>query len=99
MDGLCTSPDGSEQAQVLLKAGKAHKGYFTNDNIIKHSATAMVILKKGYPDKEHVLVFDNTTTHLKREEDALSATKIPKFTPKLGMTNVKFTDGTTQSLY
>jgi len=89
----------------------------------------MDILKKGYPDEEHVLVFDNATTHLKWEEDALSATKMPKFMPKLGknwgvevveldedcnivhgadgkvlrtqirMTNAKFADGATQSLY
>jgi hypothetical protein len=44
----------------------------------------MDILDKGYPDEDHVLVFDNATTHLKREEDALSATKMPKFTLKLG---------------
>jgi hypothetical protein len=44
----------------------------------------MDILDKGYPDEDHVLVFDNTTTHLKREEDALSAMKMPKFTLKLG---------------
>ncbi|KIM75545.1 hypothetical protein PILCRDRAFT_798871 [Piloderma croceum F 1598] len=44
----------------------------------------MDILEKGYPDDEHVLVFDNAITHLKQEEDALSAMKMPKFTPKLG---------------
>src|ERR1700692_4909934 len=44
----------------------------------------MDILDKGYPNEDHVLVFDNATTHLKREEDTLSATKMPKFAPKLG---------------
>jgi exonuclease III len=44
----------------------------------------MDILDKHYPDKDHVLIFDNTTTHLKQEEDALSAMKMPKFAPKLG---------------
>ena len=82
--GWLTSPDGSEQARVLFKAGKAREGYFTNDDIIKHSAAAMDILEKGYPDEEHVLVFYNATTRLKREEDALLAMKMPKFTPKLG---------------
>ena len=28
--------------------------------------------------------FDNATTHLKCKEDALSATKMPKFTPAMG---------------
>lgn len=82
--GWLTLPDSSERAQVLFKAGKACEGYFTSDDIIEHSATAMDILKKGYPDEEHMLVFDNATTHLKWEEDALSAMKMPKFTPKLG---------------
>jgi hypothetical protein len=79
-----TSPNEAKQAQVHFKAGKAHKGYFMNEDILKHAATTMDILDKGYSDKDHVLVFDNTTTHLKCEEDALSATKMPKSTPKLG---------------
>ena len=82
--GWLTSPDEAEQAQVLFKAGKAQEGYFTNKDILKHAATAMDILDKGYPDEDHVLVFDNATTHLKWEEDALSAIKMPKFIPKLG---------------
>ncbi|OAX30639.1 hypothetical protein K503DRAFT_806952 [Rhizopogon vinicolor AM-OR11-026] len=31
------------------------------------------------------MVFDNATTHLKRADDALSACKMPKFSPKYGM--------------
>ncbi|KIM81952.1 hypothetical protein PILCRDRAFT_97548 [Piloderma croceum F 1598] len=31
-----------------------------------------------------ILFFDNATTHLKCKEDALSATKMPKFTPAMG---------------
>jgi hypothetical protein len=55
---------------VLFKAGKAQEGYFMNADILNHSTTVMNI---HYPDKEHVLVFDNVTTHLKCEDDALSA--------------------------
>ena len=82
--GSLTSPDDKEWAQVLFKAGKAWKGHFTNKDILKHATTAMDIIDKGYPDEDHILVFDNATTHLKQEEDALLATKMPKFTPKLG---------------
>ncbi|KAG1871816.1 hypothetical protein DFJ58DRAFT_837130 [Suillus subalutaceus] len=39
---------------------------------------AMDILEKNYSDEDHVLVFDNATTHLKRADDALSARKMPK---------------------
>jgi hypothetical protein len=34
------------------------------------------------PDEEHVFVYDNATTHLKRPDDAHSARKMPKFSPK-----------------
>jgi len=48
------------------------------------ATTAMDILEKHYPDEKHVLLFDNATTHQKRADDALSASKMPKFTPKPG---------------
>jgi hypothetical protein len=44
----------------------------------------MDILDKDYKDEDHILVFDNTTMHLKHKEDTLSATKMPKFTPAAG---------------
>lgn len=44
----------------------------------------MDILQKYYPQFNHVFVYDNLTTHLKREEDALSAQKMPKNIPKEG---------------
>ena len=58
----------------------------------------MDILKQYYPDDKHVLLFDNATTHQKCADDALSATKMPKFTPKEGTnwgvkTNVIGADG------
>jgi hypothetical protein len=37
----------------------------------------MDILERYYPDEDHVFVFDNATTHTKRAETALSATKMP----------------------
>jgi len=39
---------------------------------------AMEILQKHYPDEDHVFIFDNATTHLKRPEGALSALKMTK---------------------
>jgi len=38
----------------------------------------MDILEKHYPNEDHVLVFDNAKTHLKRADDALSACHIWK---------------------
>lgn len=72
--GWLRSPDSTESARVLFKAGKACQGYVTNNDILKHATTAMDILEKHYPTEEHVFVFDNATTHLKHDKDSLSAT-------------------------
>jgi hypothetical protein len=45
---------------------------------------AINILEEHYSDKNHVLVFDNATTHLKRVDDALSAQKMSKNSPRHG---------------
>ena len=42
--------------------------------------STMDIFDMDYPDEDHVLVFNNTTTHFTREEDALSASKMVKWT-------------------
>jgi hypothetical protein len=82
--GWLTSSDGKQSTRVLFKAGKQCEGYFTNKDILNHASSVMDILDIDYSHEDYVLVFDNTTTHLKHEEDALSATKMPKFTPKVG---------------
>ncbi|KAG9224502.1 hypothetical protein CCMSSC00406_0002347 [Pleurotus cornucopiae] len=82
--GFLRSPDGTESSRVLFKAGKNREGYFTNEDILAHAKKAMDILTQHYPNEEHILVFDNATTHLKRADDALSARKMPKGTSKLG---------------
>jgi hypothetical protein len=45
---------------------------------VAHAEKAIDILKRYYPHKDHALVFNNATTHLKRASDALSARKLPK---------------------
>jgi hypothetical protein len=82
--GWLQSPDGQQRARVLFKAGKARDGYFTTQNILDQASSAMDILEKHFPDEDHIMVFDNATTHLKRADDALSARKMPKFSPKYG---------------
>ena len=76
--GWLCSPDGKESARILFKAGKSCDGYFTNAHILAHAKTAMDILEKYYPNDDHVLIFNNATTHVKRPDDALSARKMPK---------------------
>ena len=76
--GWLGSPDGTETARILFRAGKTRDGYFDNENIRQHLALAMGLVEKYYPDEEHVFVFDNASTHLKRPEGSLSALKMPK---------------------
>jgi hypothetical protein len=76
--GWLRSLDGTESARVLFKAGKTRSGYFTNEDILEQMAKAMDILTKYYSNEDHVLIFNNATTHLKRPDDALSAHNMTK---------------------
>ena len=80
--GWLRSPDGLEEARVLFKAGKNCEGYFTSEDILKQTEKAINILEKYYLNEDHVLVYDNATTHLKWPDGTLSARKMPKFTSK-----------------
>ena len=82
--GWLHSPDGSQQAWVLFKAGKAREGYFTNNDILQQATHAMDILQEHYLSENHVFVFDNATTHLKWADNAFSACKMPKHPPRHG---------------
>lgn len=82
--GWLRSPDGKKEACNLFKAGKGRDGYYTNEEIIEQAEKAMEILEEHFPNEQHCLVYNNATTHLKREDNALSASKMPKDTPKEG---------------
>jgi len=75
-------PDGNETVRVLFQAGKGQDGYFTNGEILKQVQAALAILAKHYPCEDHVFIFDNTTTHQKWADGALSAHNMPKFPSK-----------------
>ncbi len=51
------------------------------------SQHAMGICSESWPEFEHVFVYDNATTHLKRPDGSLSAQKMPKYSPKPGKPN------------
>ncbi|TBU64635.1 hypothetical protein BD310DRAFT_963773 [Dichomitus squalens] len=82
--GWLRSPDGKESAQVLFCPGKNRDGYFTHEEILTHATTAMDILSRHYPNEQHVFIFDNAPTHLKRAPDALSARKMSLYPTKPG---------------
>lgn len=71
--GWLRSPDGKENARVLLKVGKSREGYFTNDDVLKQASRAIDILQVHYPGEDHVVIFDNAATHVKQPDEALSA--------------------------
>ncbi|KAG6905163.1 hypothetical protein DXG01_004461 [Tephrocybe rancida] len=79
--GWLESPDGAESVHVYFKAGKAREGYFTSESIQQQTEKAMAILEKWYPQFEHVLIFDNATTHTKHPDDAPSTRKMTKSPP------------------
>ncbi|KAK1226150.1 hypothetical protein PQX77_010883 [Marasmius sp. AFHP31] len=74
--GWLRSPDGKESARILFSAGANKDGYYKN--ILQQVEHAMDILSKYYPDEDHVLIYNNTTTHRKCADDALSATRMTK---------------------
>lgn len=82
--GWLRSPDGKEQARVLFKAGANRDGYFTNEEILEQATHAMDILGKHFPNDQHIFVYDNARTHLKRSPYALSARQMVLNTPKPG---------------
>lgn len=82
--GWLTSPDGKRSARRLFKPGANRDSYFSNEEILEQADEAIDILHEYYPEFDHVLIYDNATTHLKRAEDALSACKMPKNIPKPG---------------
>ena len=82
--GFGCSPDGKETSNIIFKAGAARDGYFDNNNIHTQATKHMDLCKKYWPDEEHILIYDNATTHRKRPDNALSAQKMPKNTPKEG---------------
>jgi hypothetical protein len=76
--GWLCSPCELEEARQLFKAGKNQDGYFTNNDIVEQAERAMDILEKYFPHDDHVLVYDNASTHLKHTDGALSAHHMPK---------------------
>lgn len=76
--GWLVSTDGQRNAAKFMKPGKSKDGYITNEDVQDQATEAMDILLECYPEYEHVLVYDNATTHCKRAEDAISARRMTK---------------------
>jgi len=83
--GYLQSHNGTECGCVIWKLGGNHDGYFDNNDFMAQVEKVMNILKRDYPSIKHLLIFDNATIHLKHPENTLSASWMPKFTPKEGL--------------
>jgi hypothetical protein len=68
-----------ETARVTLKPGKNREGYFEGDDVRNQALKAAQLVRERWPEFEHVFIYDNATTHRKRNETALSAIDMPKF--------------------
>ncbi|KAG6838088.1 hypothetical protein C0991_001913, partial [Blastosporella zonata] len=80
--GWLKSKDGEKSARVIFRPGKNRDGWFDSGDVLKQVEIAIEITKTDYPDYEHIFVYDNAPTHLKRADGALSARKMPKKMPK-----------------
>ncbi|EUC62820.1 hypothetical protein RSOL_456980, partial [Rhizoctonia solani AG-3 Rhs1AP] len=60
-------------ARVIFRAGKNRDGWFGMADVVKQLLRAMSIIKRRYPNEDHVFVFDNATIH----------TKLPETTPNV----------------
>jgi len=75
--GWLRGPDG-RSARRLFRPGKKRDGWFTNEDILEQIKDAIALVKELYPHDDHIFVYDNATTHLKRPVDAPSARNMPK---------------------
>ncbi|CAE6386941.1 unnamed protein product [Rhizoctonia solani] len=70
------SPAGgktSDHARAIFRAGTQRDGWFGTVHVVEQLSRAMSIVKKQYPNEEHVFIFDNATIH----------TKLPGNTPNV----------------
>ncbi|KAJ2923570.1 hypothetical protein H1R20_g13522, partial [Candolleomyces eurysporus] len=88
--GWLAAPDG-RSARIILRPGKNRDGYMSNDDILEQATLAMKLVHELYPNENHLFVYDNATTHLKRPDASCSARKMPK-NPKELLVEVPISD-------
>jgi hypothetical protein len=81
--GWLRFPDGKGSAHIVIRPGANRDGYFTNSGILAKATIAIDIVQKCCPHDNHIIVFDNAPTDLKRSDTALSARKMPRGMSKL----------------
>lgn len=79
--GWLTSLDGKHSARKIMRPGKNRDGYMTHKDIEIQAQLAMDIVSEAYPNFDHIFIYNNASTHLKRADGARSARKMPKSVP------------------
>ncbi|EUC58566.1 hypothetical protein RSOL_264110 [Rhizoctonia solani AG-3 Rhs1AP] len=65
---------GSDNARVIFCTGKQRDGWFGTSDVVKQLLRAMSIIKKHYPNEDHVFIFDKI--HTKLPENAPNVNKM-----------------------
>ncbi|THG92559.1 hypothetical protein EW026_g8379 [Hermanssonia centrifuga] len=81
-EGEAPTPYAKGEGHSLMVADFVSADY--GEQVVAQAQQALAILQQDYPNEDHILVYDNATTHLKRADDALSARSMPKNPPKEG---------------
>jgi hypothetical protein len=71
-----------DRVRQLFATGKNCEGYFSTFHVCKQITHTMNILAEHYSGEDHIFIFDNSPTHVKRGADAPSALRMPKCTLK-----------------
>ncbi|QRV74793.1 DDE superfamily endonuclease [Ceratobasidium sp. AG-Ba] len=66
----------SDNARITLFPGRTRDGYLTGAKVRDQLTKAIGIVKRRYPDVDHVFIYDNATTHTRRREDLAAISKM-----------------------
>ncbi|KAF9256173.1 hypothetical protein L218DRAFT_882390 [Marasmius fiardii PR-910] len=81
--GFLVGPKTGHSARRVMKPGKNHDGYFTNEDILDRANQAINTLPEFGPNIRHHFIYDNASTHRKRADDVLSACHMHKNKPSV----------------
>ncbi|CCO37871.1 hypothetical protein BN14_12031 [Rhizoctonia solani AG-1 IB] len=76
MAGTANERENLNNARVIFRAGKQRDGWFGTADVVKQLSRAMTLVKKQFPNEDHVFIFDNATIHTKLPETVPNVSKL-----------------------
>ncbi|CCO35717.1 hypothetical protein BN14_09836 [Rhizoctonia solani AG-1 IB] len=76
MAGTANERENLNNARVIFCAGKQCNGWFGTADVVKQLSRAMTLVKKQFPNKDHVFIFNNATIHTKLPETVPNVSKL-----------------------